>query len=83
MDINKISKFIVRTSRSVNDLINKWGNFTIVGRTVGDPNLDLLHVLRSKDARSPIVITRSSNQRVNNPSLRLAETEILGRINLS
>lgn len=83
MDIKEINKFIVRTSRSVSELINKWENFTISSRKVGDPNLDLLHIFRSKDARLPIVITRSTNQRVNNLSLRLAETEILGRINLS
>ena len=79
MDITEINTLIIKTRTSMSDLINKWERFMVSRKADSHRVLDLLNVLSPS---LPAVIARST-RRINDPSLTLAEAEILGRINLS
>ena len=79
MDITEINTLIIKTRTSMSDLINKWERFMVSRKADSHRVLDPLNVLSPS---LPSVIARST-RRINDPSLTLAEAEILGRINIS
>ena len=79
MDITEINTLIIKTRTSMSDLINKWERFMVSRKADPHRVLDPLNVLSPS---LPAVIARST-RRINDPSLTLAEAEILGRINIS
>ena len=79
MDIREINTLIIKTRTSMSDLINKWERFMVSRKAPPRRVLDPLNVLSPS---LPAVIARS-NRRINDPSLKLADAEILGRINIS
>ena len=79
MDITEINTLIIKTRTSMSDLINKWERFMVSRKAPPRRVRDPLNVLSPS---LPAVIARST-RRINDPSLTLAEAEILGRINLS
>ena len=79
MDITEISTLIIKTRTSMSDLINKWERFMVSRKADSHRVLDPLNVLSPS---LPAVIALST-RRINDPSLTLAEAEILGRINIS
>ena len=79
MDITEINTLIIKTRTSMSDLINKWERFMVSRKADSHRVLDTLNVLSPS---LPAVIARST-RRINDPSLTLAEAEILGRINIS
>ncbi|MBO55001.1 MAG: hypothetical protein CL886_04995 [Dehalococcoidia bacterium] len=79
MDITEINTLIIKTRTAMSDLINKWERFMVSRKADSHRVLDPLNVLSPS---LPGVIARST-RRINDPSLTLAEAEILGRINLS
>ena len=79
MDITEINTLIIKTRTSMSDLINKWERFMVSRKADSHRVLDPLNVLSPS---LPAVIA-SSTRRINDPSLTLAEAEILGRINIS
>ena len=79
MDITEINTLIIKTRTSMSDLINKWERFMVSRKAPPRRVRDPLNVLSPS---LPAVIARST-RRKHDPSLTLAEAEILGRINLS